>query len=759
MECSATNPGAWAGAVAESVLCDVPDAGGLHRLGPDGGRTVLIDAAGNRAEGASGMSAAREDGQVGETSNVISGSAQFYGPTVQARDVRGGIHVQTAQPPPPPTPRQLLPTPSHFTDRVDELAALDRLLARDAEADSRKPLIVVNGPAGIGKTTLVSRWLRKHESAFPDGQLYADLRGHAADGPAGPGEILGRFLRAFGAGAVPTELAEQASLWRSATAGLRVAIMLDNVFTAAQIRPLLPGGPGGLVVVTSRNRLTGLRLDGAEFHRLQALGPAAGLELFIRGAGEDRVSGELPAVRQVVNLCAGLPLAVCLASARLAARPRQPVAALAEALAPGVGRLAALEVEGEATVRKALDASYAVLSPEAAQVYRALGLLPLPDFDSRAAAAACAESLAWAERRLDELVEANVLEDIGPDVYRFHDLVRVHARDRATMTDTEADRERILRRVADWYLWTTTEAQRLITPIQLTLPRTYEHLPMLLAPFADDRGALGWLDDRRTHLMAVLHLAVERGWHATAWQLVDAMWPLFLRLRHYDLWIEAHRIGLEAARSHGHREAERQMLNSGAIGLSAAHRIDDAAEWYSASLHAARDAGDARDEGQALLGLGGCHHEAGRFAEAVSHLNRAVATWEECGYPRGVALARILLGEVALAEHDPERAVACFSQARGGLLAVADPHDAARALAFLGRAHARTGDHATGTAQMEEALAVFTGSGALHWQARTLEMLGDTAHERGEDTTAEEFRTRALALYETTSPADARRLR
>ncbi|MFJ8079491.1 ATP-binding protein [Streptomyces sp. NPDC096205] len=696
------------------------------------------------------MSEAWEEGRGRGSSNSISGSARFYGPTVQARD----IHVQAPAPQPPPTPRQLLPVPAHFTDRVNELAALDHMLAAQ-----EPPLVVVTGPAGIGKTTLVSRWLRGHASAFPDGQLYADLRGHAADGPAPPGEILGRFLRAFGARAVPVDVAEQASLWRSVTAELRIAVMLDNAFTAAQIRPLLPGGSGGLVVVTSRRRLTGLRMDGAEFHQVQALGPAAGVELFLRGAGEDRTTGELPAVRRVVSLCAGLPLAVCLASARLAARPGQPVAALADALTPDGGRLAALEVEGEATVRKALDASYAVLGPEAARLYRALGLLPLPAFDSLTAAAALAESPEWAARRLDELVEANLLEDLGPDTFRFHDLVRVHARDRARSTDTEETHDRILRRVADRYLQTATEAQRLITPHQFTLPRTYAHPSLLPAPFEDARDALGWLDARRGDLMAVLRLAAERGWHTTAWQLTDAMWPLFLRLRHYDLWIEAHRIGLDGARGDGDREAERQMLNSGAIGLSAAGRIADAAEWYDASLRAARDAGDVRDEGQALLGLGGCRIAEGRLAEARSLLDRAVTVWDACGYPRGVALARILLGEIALAEQDPQRAVDCFSRAREGLLAVADPHDAARALVFLGRARAVAGDHATGIAQMEEALAVFTASGAAHWQARTWEMLADTAKERGEDTAAEDFQARALALYEQTSPADARRLR
>lgn len=705
------------------------------------------------------MAAARED-DLGRVDNVVGGDARLYGPTVQARDVHGGVHFQ-APPPPrrPPKPRQLLPTPAHFTDRQEEHAALDRLLRADADGSGGQRLIVVNGPAGIGKTTFASRWLRTHEEAFPDGQLYADLRGHVAGGPADPGEILGQFLRAFGTASVPGDLAEQASLWRSVTAELRIAVMLDNAFTAAQIRPLLPGGSGGLVVVTSRHRLTGLGMDGAEFHRLRSLGAAAGMELFIRGAGEDRVTGELSAVRQVVSLCAGLPLAVCLASARLAARPGQPIAALVDALTPDQDRLAVLGVEGEGTVRNALDASYAVLGPEPARLYRALGVLPVPTFDVRTAAEACADSPTWAERRLGELVEANMLEDIGPDTYRFHDLVRVHAHDCATAALTATDREGIERRVADWYLRTATEAQRIVTPIQLTLPRVYAYLARAPMSFRDDIEALGWLDARRTHLMAILRLAAERGWHATAWQLVDAMWPLFLRLRHYDLWIEAHRIGLEAARSDGNREAERQMLNSGAIGLAAARRTDEAVEWYTASLRAAREAGDRRDEGQAQLGLGGCHFEAGRLSEAVVELDRAVETWTGCGYPRGVALARILLGEIALAEQDPARAVTSLTLARDGLLAVSDPHDAARALAFLGLARARGGDHATGTAQMHEALETFTASGATHWQARTLEMLGDSARERGDDAAAGDFHARARALYEVTSAADARRLR
>lgn len=691
--------------------------------------------------------------------NEITGEARLYGPTVQAREVHGGIHLHptpsarsTAVRPAPP--RQLLPVPPHFTNRESDVVSLNGL------RDTGLPLIVVTGPAGIGKTTLVSKWLRSLSTEFPDGQLYADLRGHSAGGPAGPAEVLGQFLRALGAGPSSTDTVELASQWRSFTADLRIAVMLDNSFTAAQIRPLLLGGPGGLVVVTSRSRLTGLRMEGAGFHQLDALGPAAGVELLSRGIGADRVAGELPAVRRLVALCAGLPLAVCLASARLATRPRQSVGALADALArnAGGGRLAALRIEGETSVHTALDESYAILSGETARLYRTLGLLPVRGFDVMIAAASCGESLDWAERRLDELIEANLVEDIGTDSWRFHDLVRIHAHDRAREDDTAASCEEALRRFCDWCLHTATAAQERLTPVQFTLPRTYFHAPTLPLPFEDDVAALGWLDSHRTQLLGAVQAAADNGWYDTSWMIVDAMWPLFLRLRHYAAWIEAHEIGLKAARQAGNKAAERQMLNSGAIGLGAARRTEEATAWYKASLRAAREAGDVRDEGQALLGLGACHREAGRPDDAVTYLKRAIAVWEGCGYPRGAALARTTLGEIALAAGAPDKAVDCFTRAHAAMVAVNDPHDAARALAFLGRAGVRAGAYAEGVARMNEALAVFTESGAAFWQARTLEMLGESAAEHGNAGAATEFRTRALALFEATSPTDARRL-
>lgn len=673
--------------------------------------------------------------------------------------MHGGIHFHTAGAAGAwPSPRQLPPVSSAFVNRIPDLAALDALLAQDSGSRSALPLIVVTGPAGVGKTSLVSKWLRTLEERFPGGHLYADLRGHAPTAPALPAEILGRFLRDLGAPVVPSDPQEQAALWRTLTAGRKVTVMLDNAFSAAQVRPLIPGDPRSLVVVTSRHLLTGLVMDGAAFHRVEPLDIDDGLSLLTRVIGRDRVAGQRSAAAAIVDLCSGLPLAVALASARLAARPSQPLESLARALADDSSRLSALNVEGETTISHALNASYTVLSQQAQILYRRLGLLPLRLFDPHIAAAVCGRDLLWAQQHLDELREASLVEESGPVTVHFHDLVRVHARARAESDDPLPVRQEALRAVCDWHLRTATAAQQLITPLQYTLPRTYASSSTLPPPFQDDAGALAWLEERREELMRVLQCAADNAWHDTAWQLVDAMWPLFLRLRHYDLWITAHEIGLRGAEQAGNAEAQRQMLNSGAIGLVAAGRPVEAAQWYTRSLQAARDASDARDEGQALHGLGTCHQQTGDWPTARSYLARAIDVWHDCGYPRGVALSRIVLGEIALALHDPQQAESLFAQAHQVLADLSDAHDATRALVFLGSAQTQTGRYREGRAAMEAALASFTASGAPHWQARALEMLAAAAEDHGDHGDASGFRAQAVDLYALTSPRDARRL-
>ncbi|MCK7623144.1 tetratricopeptide repeat protein [Streptomyces sp. RS10V-4] len=703
--------------------------------------------------------------------NTIGGSGQVTGLALQTHEVHGGVHFHQGATPPAerklPVPRQLLPGPPHFTGRDGELGALDALLAEKRQAGT--PLVVVvSGSAGVGKTALSSRWLGRlsEEGAFPDGQLYVDLRGHSPEAPVPPGEVLGRFLRAYGIDRIPAETAEQAALWRSATAGLRIAVMLDNALSAAQVRPLLPGTAGSLVVVTSRRRLTSLGVDGAAFHQLGLLGRASAVELLARRVGTHRVARERAQAREVAARCAGLPLALCLAGARLAARPQQSLATMAGVLGEDGAALVALRAEGERTVGAVLDESYRALPPAAARAYRCLGLAPVVTFGRSVAAAACGTPEAEIGLLLDELIEDNLVEDLptdrtdGSERFRMHDLVRAHARETALREDPPVDRQAVVRRVTDLYLARATAAEALLTPSHRRLRRAYAYEPGEPAAFGDEGTALNWLDTERSHLMAMVRGAVDAGWDATAWQLVDAMFPLFLRLRPYDLWIEAHEIGLAAARRDGDRAAESRMLTSGGVGLRGAGRYDDAVEWFTQALAVAQRDGDRRAEAQSLHGLGQSHLLAGRLEPATLFFTRALELREAIGHRRGAALTRLSLGELALADGRPAAAIAPLTRAREELLAASDPYDAARALAYLGLARAQaSGDRDRADSQLRQALDEFTRTGSVHWQARVWEFLGQTAEAGGDMSRAGDCYARSLALYEPVSAADARRLR
>ncbi|MHC5905892.1 tetratricopeptide repeat protein, partial [Streptomyces sp. S6] len=452
-----------------------------------------------------------------------------------------------------------------------------------------------------------------------------------------------------------------------------------------------------------------------------------------------------------------------VAGARVAARPRQPLAVMARALGAGdESALDALSIEGEAAVRAALQESYRLLPAELAAGYRKLGLLPVPFFSSAVAAAVCGTGSGEAERVLDALVEANLLEDLGPDRYRFHDLLRLHARERAAAEESAESVEHARRRAVDHYLSVTTAAEALLTPTHRTLSRDYAGEPSP-APFTDAAGALRWLGEESGPLMAVLRDCARRGEDVAVWQLADAMWPFFLRIRPYDLWVEVHEIGLAAARRTEDRDAVSRMLTSGGVALYNAGRYDDAIAWAQDALDLARTPGPdseraRRAQAQALYGIGQAHRLAGRLTEARDHFVQALTLRERIGYRRGAALTRICLGDVALADGRPHDALPHLNLARTELLDEHDPYDAARALAFLGRAHALAGRHDTADRQLHQAVTEFEATGSVHWQARTLEMLGQGAEERGDTERARDRYTEALARYQPVSEADAGRL-
>ncbi|KUN78006.1 ATP-binding protein [Streptomyces griseoruber] len=697
------------------------------------------------------------------TSNTVGGNSVIHGPSVQGRDFYGDLHFHG--PPEPararlPVPRQLPPATARFVDRESDRAALDAL--RAGHPAHHPQVLVVSGLAGVGKTTLVSHWLHEHSAGFPDGILYSDLGGHRAEGDGGPvppATVLERFLLALGAPVVPADTAGRSALWRSLTAGLRLAVVLDNAVTAAQVRPLLPGTSTALTVVTSRTILTGLRVDGAALHRLEALPAESAVALLAVGGGS-RVAREPAAAQRVVELCGRLPLTVCLASAQLAVRPHRSVSALAETLSRTQGALDGLHIEGEAVMRTALDLSYGLLPRESATLYRRMGLLPTDRHDlALLTALTDASDLTDVDNALHALVEANLVEETGPGVYRFHDLVRQHAHRLGAEREGPEQRDRALRGFVDWCLATAAVAESLLTPSH-PLP---DHAPpaphAAPTPLAGPEEALAWLDTHRDGLMNAVRHCAEAGWHTSCWRLTDALWPLFQRLRPSDMWIEAHRLGLDAARRSGSQPGEGRMLTSGAIGLRDGGRYEEAADWYRQALELALAEGDVRQQAQAVNGLGHLCLLTGRLDEAREHFGRALRLRESIGYHRGAALSRRRLGETALAAGDLPEAARQLSRALTELESLQESYEATRALALLGRAETRGGNE-DGTRHLREALERFrTGPGrSEHWEARTLEWLGRAAETRGETAQAVGHYEAARDLLLRLDPAGARRL-
>ncbi|MEU2354430.1 tetratricopeptide repeat protein [Streptomyces misionensis] len=397
----------------------------------------------------------------------------------------------------------------------------------------------------------------------------------------------------------------------------------------------------------------------------------------------------------------------------------------------------------------ALDATYHGLAEETQRLYRRLGTLPVHDISPDMAAAITGLPWRHAEAGLGILADEYLLEPAAAhhDGVRYRLVTAAHARELALQHDPEDERLLVQRRLCEWLLSIASQAQQRLTPAQETLQMSLGcAFPAYTAPFADDAGALAWLETHEGALLEILKVAEVAGWHELVWRTVDAFWPLFLRRHPYELWVAAHEIGLAAARRAGHDAAVRQMLASGAIGLNAAGRLDEAITWGTLALEAARAAGDVRDEGQALHGLGECHAQAGRQAHARGLLTQAISRWEECGYRRGVALSTIVLGEIALADN-ADCALYLFTKAYTLLLQVNDSFDAARALALKGHARVLTGDVAAGIGEMKEALRMLVEAGGARWQARTLELLGRAHQGLGETQTAGAFYRLSAALY------------
>jgi tetratricopeptide (TPR) repeat protein len=677
------------------------------------------------------------DSEAGARRPVTSSIAgDVSGNVVQATNIHGDVYFQS----PAPgfvVPRQLRPPPAHFINRAVELAELDRIARPDP--GRRGPVIaVITGQGGVGKSALASRWLADRADAYPDGQLYVELS--SATGPPPMAQVLAGLLRALGVAAdrIPVDIGEAAALFRSVTAGKRVAVMLDNALSTAQVRTLLPASPASVVVVATRWRLGGLVMDGAGFIGLVPMATGDSVELLSRTLGANRADQEPDDIARLAELCGGLPIALTIVGARLAMRPDWRVERVVRDLTDERRRLSGLTLEQELSVHGVFDLSYAALPPAESRAYRRLGLHPGPDLHVDAATAALA--VPDAENVLGALVDASLLE-VADDRYRFHDLVRLHAREQAEREESSSERAAVLRRLLTHYVLLAARVDRLVIPLERRLGPVFRDVEPLA-----DRTEAAALDELAAELPNVMAL-LRAGDDDLVWQLCEAMYAFFLYRKHFPDWIAAHQMGIEAARRCGEQLVTARLHRRLGLAFHNLGQSAKAAEHGRTAVDLARAVGDERATAEALQLVGMATRALGRPDEATTVLSEAVTIITHLGLARDEAFARRALGQALAAAGQFDDAVTQLRLSRKCALDVPDLLVAANTTVWLVDALTCAGRPAEGLDLVPEAWTVLRESGSPQYRAHLLMVWGEAAAAVGEIATARERLTRALDLY------------
>ncbi len=669
-------------------------------------------------------------------------------------------------------PRQLPAEAFGFSGRAGPLEELDALLSHGAPGRA-VVISAVSGTAGVGKTTLAVRWAHRVADRFPDGQLYVDLRGYDEDSPIPAADALARFLRGLGVAAsdIPAELDERAAHYRTLLAGRRMLVLLDNASGVDHVRPLLPGTPTCLALITSRSNLAGLvAREGARRIDLDVLGEAEAVAL-LRAVIGSQVDADPGAAADVARLCAHLPLALRIAAQIAVAHPAMTLAELADDLRDEARRIDRLSVPDDprTAVRSVFSWSFNCLSAEAAQAFTLLGLHPGREIDVPDVAALAGCGLAQAQAAVDELAQAHLIEPTGGGSFTMHDLLRAYAKENAPMTRTP------LTRLFDHYTRTAGAAADAL------FPHDRVGRPEVVPPAAP----LSWLDRHRANLVAIAGFAARDGWPRHGVDLSRILWRYFEVGGHYAEALAVHTAADVAAQGGaptvlanlgnvhwwlgdyrdalayfqqalaGHRAAGDRDGEARALArLGVVHerlgdyepalaRLDEALARYRAD-------GNRHGEGVQLVNLGALHRRCGRYAEAAAHHELAARIFTEVGDRRleGYALGNLgadcrLLGRHAEALDHLERALERCRES-------ADPGGQASAIAAIAAVHLATGEHESALDGLRSALEMSRETSDRGLETEVLNDLGETLRALHRYASALDHHEAALALTERT---------
>ena len=725
----------------------LPFASVLRGLRTEAGMTQeeLAEAAGLTSRAISYLERGEVTTPHKDTVRLLAGALRLAGPArdqfvavARGRAGPGGASADGAATVTRTLPRDV----ASFTGRQRELAELV-----DTAAGAVVSIHAIGGMAGVGKTAFAVHAAHRLAGRFPGGQIFLPLHGHTpGQQPTGPADALASLLLTIGlpAAQIPAGLEARTTLWRDRAAHRQLLLILDDAVGSEQVRPLLPGSGGSLVLVTSRRHLSAL--EDAIAISLDTLPPGEAAKLLARLTGRAGLSPEDPAVTHLTRLCGSLPLAIGMVARQLRHHPAWTPAGRAADLTAAADRLEVMATEN-LSVAAAFDLSYAALTTDQQQLFRRLALHPGPDIDSYAAAALDGTSPAAARRGLEDLYDQCLLTEPAPGRYRLHDLIREHARALGVRLDPGDDREQATGRLFDYYQHTAARADALISRQTRPAPAAAERaIPAAVPVLADRDQALAWARAERASLLACLDRATPTGQHARVIALTADLSGL---LQHDGPWADAitrHIAAIAAAQHLGDRLGQAGALNDlGTVGRLTGD-YPAAVQALEQALAIYRDLGYQLGEANALYSFGAVLQMTGEYPSAAQALEQALAIYRDLGDRLGQANALYSLGNVRRLTNDFPAAAQVLEQALSICRDIDYRLGAANALTFLGDVLQLTGDYPAAARTLEQALGISRQIGNRLYEVQALSYLGNVLRLTGDYPAAAQALEEALRI-------------
>jgi DNA-binding SARP family transcriptional activator/tetratricopeptide (TPR) repeat protein len=691
----------------------------------------------------------------------------------------------TRNPVPPRRPTPPRDTPD-FTGRAEILAQMDALLSRTVE------VVALDGPPGIGKTTLVRHWAHTRLDRFPDGVLYVDLAGYSDTPLVEPHAVMGVFLAELGVTPtrIPDTTNERAALLRDLLSSRSVLVFLDNARDSNHVRPLLEATSPSPALITSRQRLSGITVrDGVELLSIPALSADEATALLAKRIGS-RASDDPAGFARLVELCQGLPLALRIVGEHVAMRPAVPIGELAAELARRLLDAGSHGDDHTTTLRCAFSLSYRALRAPEQQLFRLLGLHPGARFSVQAARALAGDNAHEVENLLDSLVGAHLADQEGASRYSIHDLLHVYATDVAQEEPPENSAHAI-RRLFDWYLCSAHQARKLLLGADQNVPDLVPVEPVEEMVYATNDEALHWLLTERGNLVACTYRAAILGYDEHVWRFAACLHVLSRYDDPRDL-LDIHELGCRSAQRIGNTAAMGGCLNNKGTVYARLNDEENADRCFDLAHEAFIQAGDdhglavfthntgfvrlqlgqpteaitwlekalamhthERDIAKTHRGLGDAYVMLDRFSEAGSHYRRSLYSSQKSMDVAGQAKSLSKLAKLSVKQDRLDDAVQYGEAALDGFeRAQVDQDGIATALCVLATAHLRRGIHSTAIAMAGEAVRRYEETGSIFRRVDALILLGEAQAASGEPAEATNTWTTAAALI--TSPSDPR---